>query len=178
MTFFPGSNPHDISKALDQCDAFEMGAIGAYLVNPQFETSRQEIARTYWYLWERRSRFDKLQAVYLPPMPGTPLWEPYQRKYKLKGDDLEHQPWHQFDPERYSPSGPLLNRSLDNLSFQPIMQNLGPGSRPRPDCRRRKSTFKTRTGTSKPGKLRQSGTKNTYNPTVMSWMCFWNPLLQ
>jgi hypothetical protein len=122
MTFFPGSNPQAISKALDQCDAFEMGAIGAYLVNPQFETSRQEMARTYWYLWERRSRFDKLQAVYLPPMPGTPLWEPYQQKYKLKGDDLEHQPWHQFDPERYSPSGPLLNRSLDNLSFQPIMQ--------------------------------------------------------
>ncbi|MGE3724904.1 MAG: methyltransferase domain-containing protein [Candidatus Sericytochromatia bacterium] len=119
---FPGSNPQAIQMALDHCDTFQMGVLGSYLLNPLGESSRAEMARTYWYLWEKRNRFDKLQAIYLPPMPGTPLWEPYQLKHKLKGDDLEHQPWHQFDPERYSPTGPFLNRSLDNLSFQAIMQ--------------------------------------------------------
>jgi len=119
---FPGSNPQAIQMALDHCDTFQMGVLGSYLLNPLGESSRAEMARTYWYLWEKRNRFDKLQAIYLPPMPGTPLWEPYQLKHKLKGDDLEHQPWHQFDPERYSPTGPFLNRSLDNLGFQAIMQ--------------------------------------------------------
>lgn len=122
--WMPACQAQDLDRVLKLCEQFKIGAIGNYLVNPLMETSRREMAKTYWFLWENQHRFDKIQAYYLPPMPGTALWEAYQQKYKLKAEQLESFAWHTLDPERYQPGNPILNRSLDSVSFTEIMQQM------------------------------------------------------
>jgi radical SAM superfamily enzyme YgiQ (UPF0313 family) len=119
---FPSVDKQEIERALKLCEEFRLGVLGNYLINPQLETTRAEIARSYWFLWENKGRFEKLQTFYLPPMPGTTLWEQYQLKHKLKAHDLDVFPWHQLDPEHFTPGGPFVNRGISSEDFSQIMQ--------------------------------------------------------
>ncbi|PIQ23892.1 hypothetical protein COW36_11475 [bacterium (Candidatus Blackallbacteria) CG17_big_fil_post_rev_8_21_14_2_50_48_46] len=122
--WMPACSAELLTRTLDVCEQYRLGVIGNFLLNPLAETTRREMAHTYWTLWENRRRFDKLKAFYLPPMPGTPLWEQYQQQYKLKAEDLERLPWQQFDPERFTPTVPLVNRTVDAESFASIMKGF------------------------------------------------------
>lgn len=131
--WLPACEQTTLDQALKLCQTFRIGAIGNYLVNPFPDTSRKQIAQTYWFLWENRHRFDRIQVYYLPPMPGTSLWEQYQKKHKLKAEQLQTFSWHYLDPERYHRESLIINHSLDSSTFSEIMQQLYKYLSPPPD---------------------------------------------
>jgi radical SAM superfamily enzyme YgiQ (UPF0313 family) len=131
VPWMPESRPEHLRQAIQLCHHFRIGLTGSYLVNPHLRTTRQEIARTYWFIKEHLQGFEQVQPVYLPPLPGTPLWEAYQQKYK-PDPAQPHFPWHLFDSERMQASSAFVHHTFTPETFYGMMQSIRTLSHPLP----------------------------------------------
>ncbi len=112
-SLLPTCTPDFLKRALELCRHFHIGVVGQLFLNPEVNTRPAQLAKTYRFFRDEIQGFERMHVSVLAPYPGTPLWDHYQSKLRLKQEDLAHVPWDSFDWEHFSPSLPLANTHLD-----------------------------------------------------------------
>lgn len=114
------ASPERLSQVLLACKEIQIDVLGLAFLNPEPQTSRQQMARFYLYLQDHHHLFERLQTTLMAPIPGTPMWDAYAKNHKPDITTLERMPWHAMDWENISPELPLYHTQLRGAAFHEI----------------------------------------------------------
>lgn len=112
--------PEQLEQALKLCQEFQIGIIGQFILNPDFNTQRKQLAQSYLFLKNWLKSFEILHVSALGPIPGTPLWDAYAQRKKPDAQALQRFPWHSLDIEKFAADLPLFHSHLDRPSLKEI----------------------------------------------------------
>ncbi|MGV3522840.1 MAG: methyltransferase domain-containing protein [Candidatus Sericytochromatia bacterium] len=116
----PTTSPEAFLAALERCAQAGLSVWGQFYLNPDVDTSRQQLAQTYLFLQRHLACFERLRISVMGTFPGTSLWEEYQARHKPDNAALGHFPWASLDFESFSRSQPLVHKHLGTEALQEI----------------------------------------------------------
>lgn len=119
------ASPERLSQVLLACKEQQIDVLGLAFLNPEPQTSRQQMAQFYLYLQDHHYLFERLQSTLMAPIPGTLMWDAYAKTHKPDTHTLERIPWHAMDWEHLSPELPLYHTQLRGPVFHEIVDAFG-----------------------------------------------------
>lgn len=103
-------------QALELLNHYKIEVGGVFKMGSTPRERDVDIAQNYWFVKQNINKFTRLTVAYLPPYPGTHLWEYYEKTNKITSKDYPLIEWSKFNFE-YQTGAPIISKYISQEDF-------------------------------------------------------------